>query len=126
MPPHDVPQRVRDLLVAALDGTEQAGAAAYLDATPLAGGRFQAFIDRRPGANWTHEARTLLIDPATGEVSATLADRPPAFGPLPPGWQLAWKAPSVEAWQLLPGSAPTESAPAQTEPAPGHLTTKED
>lgn len=113
MPPDDDLRRVRDLLAAALEATEQARGAAYLDTTPLPDGRFQAFIDRRPGANWTHEARSLLINPASGEVESTTTDRPPTFGPLPLGWQITWKAPTVEEWQLLPGSAsaPTPAPP---------------
>jgi hypothetical protein len=68
----------------------------------IAESRYLAFVDAKPGANWTHPCRYLLIDPQSGDVRSIEADRPPVFGPLPPSWQVTWQAPDVEPWRLLP------------------------
>lgn len=61
-----------------------------------------AFIDQRPGVNWMHACRYLLIDPLTRTVSSKESDRPPAFGQLPPTWRIVWRAAGIEDWRLLP------------------------
>jgi hypothetical protein len=60
-----------------------------------------AFIDRRPGANWMHSCRYLVIDAESHRVQSVESDRPPVFGSLPPYWRVARKAAGVEEWQLL-------------------------
>ncbi|HEX8712366.1 MAG TPA: hypothetical protein VF730_10870 [Terracidiphilus sp.] len=60
------------------------------------------FVDQRPGANWMHACRYLLIDPATREITSKESDRPPAFGQLPPTWRIVWRAAGIEDWRLFP------------------------
>ena len=61
-----------------------------------------AFIDGKPGANWMHACRYLLIDPATQKITSIDSDRPPIFGPLPPTWRVVWRSHGIEDWRLLP------------------------
>lgn len=65
-----------------------------------------AFVDRKPGANWMHPCRYLLIDPATRNITSIDSDRPPVFGPLPPTWRVVWRSPDIDDWRLLPISRP--------------------
>lgn len=60
-----------------------------------------AFIDRRPGANWMHPCRYLLIDPATTKITSIDSDRPPLFGALESTWRVIWRSHGVEDWRLL-------------------------
>ena len=61
-----------------------------------------AFIDRRPGANWMHPCRYLLIDPIDRHVVSVDSNRPPAFGRLPSGWRIVMRSPEIEDWQVMP------------------------
>ena len=115
---HDVALK---LMHAALTAEESERAAVYMDSTLQPAGAVQAgsttvamdepsctlFIDGKPGGNWMHPCRYLLVAPATGNTRSVDAQQPPAFGPLPPSWSLLWRAPAVEDWQLLPLSDPT-------------------
>ena len=60
-----------------------------------------AFVDRKPGANWMHPCRYLVIDPADRTFVAIESNRPPVFGPLPGGWRLIWRSPDIQDWQVL-------------------------
>ncbi len=68
-----------------------------------------AFVDRKPGANWMHACRYLLIDPATKNITSIDSDRPPLFGALEPTWRVVWRSHDIDDWRLLPISR----APAQ-------------
>ena len=95
---------------------ERTASVVYLDTTlhapgPVATGsvmtkihepRCVLFIDEKPGANWMHPCRYLLLNPTTGSLKSVNADRPPVFGTLPVSWSVLWQAPGVEAWRLLP------------------------
>lgn len=68
---------------------------------------FIAFIDRKPGANWMHPCRYLLIDNVTHKITSIESDRPPLFGTLPPTWRVVWQSHAVDDWRLLPISRPS-------------------
>jgi hypothetical protein len=111
---------LRELVLKQLTPEERARSAAYLDNEPRPAGQTQiggqevqldqarivAFIDQRPGANWTHPCRYLLISPTTREITPVSGDRPPIFGVLPPTWRLVWRASGLADWRLLPMSVP--------------------
>jgi hypothetical protein len=111
---------LKELILEQLTGEERARSAAYLDhelrpagRTLIAGQEVQldqprivAFIDQRPGANWTHPCRYLLISPTTREITPVASDKPPVFGVLPPTWRLVWRSHDVADWRLLPMSVP--------------------
>ena len=113
------------LIQGALTAEERASSVAYLDTQLRPAGRdtlgghdvdsaapfLVAFIDQKPGANWMHPCRYLLIVPATGKITSNQSDRPPAFGPLPPTWKVAWRSRGIEDWRLLPISGPTSQQP---------------
>jgi hypothetical protein len=65
-----------------------------------------AFIDQRPGANWMHPCRYLLIDTTTRQVTSIDSARPPLFGILPATWRAVWRSANLADWQLLPMSHP--------------------
>ena len=65
-----------------------------------------AFIDRKPGANWMHPCRYLLIDPATSKITSIDSDRPPLFGVLESTWRIVWRSPGIDDWRLLRISSP--------------------
>jgi len=60
-----------------------------------------AFIDRRPGANWMHPCRYLIVNPSDQALRSVDSDRPPAFGILPSTWKLIARSPGLEDWQLM-------------------------
>lgn len=112
---------VARLVVARLTDEERARSVAYLDEALRPPGRAAiggeevevdhpyvvAFIDDRPGSNWMHPCRYLLIDPANENVTPVASSRPPLFGLLPPTWHIVWRSPGVADWQLLPMSRPS-------------------
>ncbi len=109
---------------AALTPQERLAAVVYLDTTlrepgPASiGGReidvdrayFLAFIDAKPGANWMHPCRYLLIDRTGHEIDSVDSDRPPAFGALPVGWRVVLRPPDIEDWTLLRTEDPSPSS----------------
>jgi hypothetical protein len=111
--------RTVDLVLAQLTEDERTKAVVYLDnevrpagASIVGGVEISpdsayrlAFIDQRPGSNWMHPCRYLAVDDLTGSVTSAAADRPPAFGVLPPSWHVVWRADGVEDWKLLRLSA---------------------
>ena len=60
-----------------------------------------AFVDQRPGANWMHPCRYMLIDLRTDHVTSFESDRPPAFGILPSTWRIIARPPGLQEWQLI-------------------------
>ena len=109
-------EAIKELVLQQLTGDERARSVAYLDRELHAAGQTElggqeitvehpyvvAFVDQRPGANWMHLCRYLVIDPATQAISSIEADRPPVFGVLPPAWQVIWRAQGVDDWRLIP------------------------
>ncbi|HEY1765200.1 MAG TPA: hypothetical protein VGF85_09775 [Opitutaceae bacterium] len=105
-----------ELVLAALTDDERKLSAAYLDTrvrpkgkallgkteVGLEGPKFVAFIDQRPGANWSHPCRYLLLDPAARQVRSVEADTPPIHGILPMAWRLLWRSPGLDDWRLIP------------------------
>ena len=103
-------------VLAALTAEEKVRGAVYLDTEERPAGTLQVgvtsvevaapcllvFIDDKPGANWAHACRYLVLDLTTGETTSIAAEMPPAHGPLPSSWRLVWQAPGTEPWQLLP------------------------
>ena len=61
-----------------------------------------AFVDQRPGANWSHPCRYLLVDPGSRTLRSVDADTPPIHGILPKGWRLVWRSPGLDDWRLIP------------------------
>jgi hypothetical protein len=119
------------LALDALDDSERASAVVYLDSEPRPPGTVElpgpgavpvhtsgpsliAFVDRRPGANWMHDARYLLIEPHAGAVCSFPAEGPPTYGPLPPGWRVVWHPASVESWRILPLASTVDPQPRPT------------
>jgi hypothetical protein len=112
------------LILDQLTDQERARSSVYLDQNlhppgqTLIGGRkvqpdhthVIAFVDQRPGANWMHPCRYLLIDPATRQVTSIDSDRPPMFGILPATWREVWRSPGIANWQMLPMSHPAPQA----------------
>ena len=108
------------LILEQLTDKERARSAVYLDQDPrpagltLVGGgevkvdhpHLVAFIDQRPGANWMHPCRYLLIDAVTRQCSSMDSWQPPLFGVLPPTWRAVWRSPGIADWQMLPLSYP--------------------
>jgi hypothetical protein len=108
---------------AALTPQERLAAVVYLDTTPREPGRtsiggreidvdrpyYLAFIDGKPGANWMHPCRYLLIDRTGRAMASVESDRPPAFGALPAGWRVVLRPPDVEDWTLLRTDDPSRS-----------------
>jgi len=88
-----------------IGGHESSSASAY----------YLAFIDQRPGANWMHPCRYLMIDPAAGKTASIQSDRPPQFGALPPTWRVVWRPSGIEAWRLLRISSPITQKPKKEE-----------
>jgi hypothetical protein len=100
---------------AALTPQERLAAVVYLDTTEREPGRASiggreidvdrpyhlAFIDGKPGANWMHACRYLLIDRTGQEIASVDSDRPPAFGALPAGWRVVLRPPDIDDWTLL-------------------------
>jgi hypothetical protein len=116
------------LALDALDPGERATAVLYLDFVARPPGpvelpgpgtvllrtsepAFLAFVDRRPGANWMHDARYLVIEPGARSVRSAPAEGPPAYGPLPPGWRVVYRPDAVEEWRVLPLAAQPEARP---------------
>jgi hypothetical protein len=60
-----------------------------------------AFVDQKPGANWMHPCRYMLIDLRTDHITSFESDRPPAFGVLPSTWHVIARPPELEEWRLL-------------------------
>lgn len=79
-------------------GVLQVGAASVDVAAPY----LLVFIDDKPGANWAHACRYLVLDLTTGTTTSIAAEMPPVHGPLSSSWRLLWQAPGTESWQLLP------------------------
>jgi hypothetical protein len=116
---HEKASRTVDLLLAQLTEDERAHAIVYLDdeirqaGAGIVGGveissaspYRLAFVDKRPGSNWMHPCRYLVVDDLTGTVTSAEADRPPVFAALPPSWHVVWRADGVEDWKLLPLAA---------------------
>jgi hypothetical protein len=108
-------QHLAAAVIADLTPQERATAAAYLNesAEPAGaatiGGRqvvvdhpyVVAFVDRKPGANWMHPCRYMLLDPDTDRVTSFESDRPPAFGILPSTWRVIARPPGLQEWQLI-------------------------
>lgn len=108
------------LIVNQLTDAERARSVVYLDeqirppeGIAIGGSEYErsdpfvlAFVDRKPGANWMHPCRYLLIDPVTRSITSIDSDRPPLFGPLPPTWRAVWRSPGIDDWRLLPISRP--------------------
>jgi hypothetical protein len=67
------------------------------------------FIDQKPGANWMHPCRYLLVDPVSRRVTSIVADRPPVFGVLPATWRVVWRPQKLDDWRLLPIAASPQS-----------------
>lgn len=119
-------EAVDALVLERLTDEERKRSAVYLDARlrPPGRGAFGgqeieadhnyvvAFIDQRPGANWMHPCRYLLIDPAGGAVTSIAANRPPVFGVLPATWRVVWRSQNLEDWRLIPVAA---TSPEQNE-----------
>lgn len=108
------------LILDQLTDAERARSAVYLDEQLRPSGRIAiggseyersdpfvlAFIDHKPGANWMHSCRYLLIDPVTRSITSIDSDRPPLFGVLPSTWRVVWRSPDIDDWRLLPISRP--------------------
>ncbi len=106
---------IDELVLAQLSAEERKRSVVYLDRRPLPAGRnvigkkeadlkeprFVAFVDERPGANWSHPCRYLTIDPVTRDVEVIPADAPPVFGLLPSTWRVVWRPPGTEDWRLI-------------------------
>jgi hypothetical protein len=60
-----------------------------------------AFIDHKPGANWMHPCRYMLIDLNNNHITSFESDRPPAFGVLPSAWRVIAQPPGLQEWQLI-------------------------
>jgi hypothetical protein len=58
------------------------------------------FADLMPGANWTHPAMCLVVEP--GGVRAVPVQYPPAGGAVE---KVLFESPGIEPWQRLPVSA---------------------
>ncbi len=103
-------------VLAELTDSERAMSVVYLDERirpsgpgSIAGHEFKrdipyviAFIDQRPGANWMHPCRYLLIEPVSGRITTIVSDHPPLFGSLPPTWRAVWRSLGIDDWRLLP------------------------
>ncbi len=112
-------EAVDTLVLEQLTDEERKKSVVYLDAELHAAGRSEiggqqvapthsyviGFVDQRPGANWMHPCRYLLIDPAARAVTSIVADRPPVFGVLPPTWRVVWRSLNLDDWRLLPIAA---------------------
>jgi hypothetical protein len=112
---------LRVLILRQLTDEEQAKSVVYLDEQLRPPGQCSiggnkhpqdtacvvAFIDQRPGANWMHPCRYLLIDPVTSTINSIDSDRPPLFGALPPTWAVVWRSHGIDDWRLLPISGPS-------------------
>ena len=108
------------LILLQLTDAERAKSVVYLDEqlrppgqNSIGGHEYQhntpcvvAFIDQRPGANWMHPCRYLLIDPVTSKINSIDSDRPPLFGALQPTWRVVWRSHGIDDWRLLPISRP--------------------
>jgi len=108
------------LLLEQLTDQERAHSVVYLDEQVRAPGMaslggtetrqehpyYVAFVDQKPGANWMHPCRYLVIDSTTGKMTSLESDRPPVFGILPQTWRVVWRSPRIEDWRLLPISRP--------------------
>ncbi|HYK35110.1 hypothetical protein [Alloacidobacterium sp.] len=108
------------LIVDQLTDAERARSVVYLDEQlrppgqiAIGGSKYErsdpfvlAFVDRKPGANWMHPCRYLLINPVTRNITLIDSDRPPLFGALPPTWRVVWRSPDIDDWRLLPISRP--------------------
>jgi hypothetical protein len=102
-------------VIADLTQQERATSVAYLNesaersgAATIGGRRFVvdhpyvvAFVDQKPGANWMHPCRYMLIDVRTDQVTSFESDRPPAFGVLPSTWRVIARPPGLQEWQLI-------------------------
>jgi hypothetical protein len=127
---HSPPQGREDftldeLILTQLTSEERAKSAVYLDErlrpsgqSAVGGREYQhdtpsvvAFIDQRPGANWMHPCRYLLIDPATKNITSINSDRPPLFGALPSTWRVVWRSHGIDDWRLLPISRLSSQKP---------------
>lgn len=108
------------LILDQLTDKERARSAVYLDENLRPPGRtvvggqevqldqphVMVFIDQRPGANWMHPCRYLLIDPATRKVTS-IDSAQPLFAVMPPTWRAVWRSPNLADWQMLPMSRPS-------------------
>ncbi len=107
---------IQTAIEASLSHEERLQAVVYLDDTLRPAGSAQvgdqmitmnvpyrlAFVDRRPGANWTHPARYLLISSVCNEIESVESHRPPVFGILPAAWRVVWRPTGLEDWRLMP------------------------
>jgi hypothetical protein len=112
-----------------LTDSERATAVVYLDAQLRPPGKISiggreyenhapyavAFIDQKPGANWMHPCRYLLIDPTTNKINSIESDRPPHFGALEPTWSIVWRSNGIDEWRLLPISRQSPEKPRKEE-----------
>ena len=110
------PDELDDLVLLQLSEAERKRSAVYLDGMLRPAGRalvgrqevqlrqprFVAFVDQRPGANWAHPCRYLLVDPASRDVESVTGDGPPVFGVLASSWRLVWRSPGIDDWRLIP------------------------
>lgn len=113
-------------VLAELTDEERTLSAAYLDTrirpkgrallgkveVDLESAKLIAFVDRKPGANWAHPCRYLLLDPASRAFRSVDSDMPPIHGILPATWRLVWRSPGLADWRLIPiQQAPASSPP---------------
>jgi len=108
-------ERLAAAVIANLTPQERATSAAYLNeraegsgATTIGGRSFVldnpyavAFVDQKPGANWMHPCRYMLIDLSTDHITSFDSNRPPVFGILPSTWHVIAKPPGLQEWQLI-------------------------
>jgi len=59
------------------------------------------FIDLRPGANWGHECRYILINNKSKEIKTTPADMPPFLKEVPPTLHLLWLGIKAPRWAVM-------------------------
>lgn len=106
--------QLRVLILALLSKDELENAVVYESSTPVPSGRLKippnelevpwdaqlAFVDRKPGANWGHSSRYILLNPETGEILSAESRFPPFQGNAMAGWRTIYKGATAPDWAV--------------------------